>query len=256
MVISCRKCAAQMRVFECVIGAGNRKRCPVCNAEPGRDPEKKKAAGRATYHRKTDEQKRALAQRSVVRAREKRKDDEHRKKLAKKKRLARICGTNGEKPAKHDAHVKAWAAWKKTLPIERKRPFRDELHDAHVRLWKSDDARIARWRVQFDPAYRLNMRMRVSIRKALHGNKAGRSWERIVGYTLSELQHHFERMLPNGRALDEVLKEGWHIDHIVPKSTYNLADERELAKAWCMSNLRLLPAKHNMRKGSKREFLV
>jgi hypothetical protein len=185
--------------------------------------------------------------------------EEKKRAMADYKRLARIRGAAGYKPTAHDAHVNAWKQWKKEQQSQRQLRLhrqRIELHDAHVRLWRSDSSRIARWKVKHDAGYCLNMRMRVAIRKALHGNKAGRAWESIVGYTLAELRGHFERMLPKGKTLDEVMKEGWHIDHIVPKSTYNLADESELAKAWCMSNLRLMPAHENCSKGNKRTFLL
>lgn len=182
--------------------------------------------------------------------------EQERKKRAKQKRLDRIMAKPWVKrPPKHDAHVKAWMAWNTERELEA-RAAPEELHDAHVRLWKSDRARIERWKIEYKPGHRLNCRMRVAIRKALLGQKAGRQWEQIVGYGLQELRSHFERMLPRGKTVDGALKDGWHIDHIVPKSAFDLSDERELAKAWCMSNLRLIPAQENLSKNAKRLFLL
>lgn len=149
----------------------------------------------------------------------------------------------------HDAHIKAWKA-------QAKRAKAEPLHNAHVREFKSDAARYARWRVQHDAAYRLNTRLRVQIRKALKGQKGGRSWESFVGYTLEDLAKHLARMLPKRKTLADCLRDGWHIDHITPKSTYDLSKPDELRAAWCLSNLRLIPPKENLSKGAKRVVLI
>lgn len=147
----------------------------------------------------------------------------------------------------HDEHVKLWRS-----PAQQ----RPRLHDAHVKAFRGNDAAYVRWRVANDAGYRLNMRLRVQIRKALKGKKQGRKWEEFVGYTLADLVRHLTLMLPRGRTLEQCLNEGWHIDHIVPKSSYDLANPVELRRAWCLSNLRLLPALDNMRKGARMESLL
>lgn len=98
--------------------------------------------------------------------------------------------------------------------------------------------------------------MRVQIRKALRGMKRGRSWEAFVGYTLDDLVRHLSRMLPKGMTFERCLAAGWHVDHIVAKSTFNCADPAELRAAWALSNLRLLSPVDNLRKGARREFLL
>lgn len=129
-------------------------------------------------------------------------------------------------------------------------------HDAHVKEWRGDAARIMRWRIATDVGELLNMRLRVAIRKAMKGNKAGRSWERILGYTLDDLLQHFQRMLPKGYTMQDFHNGKLHIDHIVPKSTFDLPDENELRAAWALPNLRPLPARDNMRKGRQRISLL
>jgi hypothetical protein len=172
-----------------------------------------------------------------------------------RKFIGRVAALPGYKPSKHDGHVREW---KRSVRDQRSAHSveRMQLQDAHVKEWRSCPARMARWRTANDAAYRLNMRLRVQVRKALKGRKAGRSWERLLGYSLEDLMCHFGRMLPKGVTLDRAFEQGWHIDHIVPKSTYNLADESELKSAWCMSNLRLVPAEVNMRKSAKRETML
>lgn len=159
----------------------------------------------------------------------------------KAKQIARR--KKGIPPRLHDGHVRAFGA---ANIVAAKR-----LHDAHVKHWRSDGARIARWRNRYDPRYLLNARMRVAIRKALKGGKAGRSWEGIVGYTVDDLRRHIERQMPKGYTLDDMFGGRIHLDHIVPKSTFNVEDPKELRSCWSLANLRPLPAVENMRKGAK-----
>ncbi|MEQ1692326.1 MAG: hypothetical protein ABMA00_13630 [Gemmatimonas sp.] len=173
-----------------------------------------------------------------------------RKNALEKVRRNRKRVAAGLPTRRHDAHVKAWAAW----ADEQRR--RQEKHDWHVVEAKRCNAWRGRYKTATDPGYRLNARLRVQIRKALRGQKNGRRWEQIVGYTQTDLAKHLQRMLPQGKTLHECLSAGWHIDHIVPKSAYDLRDEGELRKAWCLSNLRLIPAVENLRKRATRISLL
>ena len=48
----------------------------------------------------------------------------------------------------------------------------------------------------------------------------------------------------------------WHIDHITPKSTFDLSDPDEIRACWSLPNLRPLWGKDNIRKGAKIEVLI
>lgn len=180
-------------------------------------------------------------------------------------RLGRICGRTGYKPAKHDAHVKefvskvrrdgkphsahviAWYEWRRQQPWYQEWKLAKDRERARL----EEAAKMAK-----DMGYRLNGRMRVAIRKALGGKKAGRRWEAILGYTMDQLRDHFAKQLPKKMTVEDALRAGWHIDHIVPKSLYDLSNEAELRAAWCMSNLRLIPAHENHSKHARRLFLL
>jgi hypothetical protein len=98
------------------------------------------------------------------------------------------------------------------------------------------------WRMANDPQYVINCRMRVSIRKAMKGRKAGRRWELLVGYTVDDLIKHLERQLPKGRSMQDLLAGRLHIDHIVPKSLFDVTKEDELRVAWRINEQ---PVGHN-----------
>lgn len=146
----------------------------------------------------------------------------------------------------HDAHAKARRLWLA-------RPAKPSLHDAHVKAWK---ALSHRWRTANDAAYRMNQRLRVQVRKAMRGMKRGRAWESLLGYSLDDLMAHLERMLPRGWSLKKAIAAGWHLDHITPKVAFDCASDSGVRAAWCLSNLRLIPARENLRKNAKMEFLL
>ena len=100
---------------------------------------------------------------------------------------------------------------------------------------------------------KLDDRMSHSIRIALRGNKGGRHWEDLVSYTLDELKKHLIFTLPSGYTWQDYLDGFLHIDHIIPKYLFEYTDyaDREFKQAWALANLRLLPAKENLKKGRR-----
>lgn len=106
------------------------------------------------------------------------------------------------------------------------------------------------------PRGRAHSRMASAIYQALKHKKAGRKWETLVGYTHDDLVRHLERQFVDGMSWDNAGK--WHIDHIIPKSSfkYESAECDEFKACWALTNLRPLWAGENMRKHSKRELLL
>jgi hypothetical protein len=113
-----------------------------------------------------------------------------------------------------------------------------------------------RWKMKNDPAFVIHQRMRTSVKKALRVGKDGRRWEALVGYTREELAEHLKRMMPRGYSMEDLGKGRIHIDHIIPKSMFDVANIEELRACWALSNLRPVPAKINLRKGAKRTHLL
>jgi len=101
--------------------------------------------------------------------------------------------------------------------------------------------------------YRLNVNMCNAINKSLKGNKAGRHWESLVGYTRDDLINHLNKTIPEGYTWQDYLNGILHVDHIVPKSifNFNLPEHIDFKRCWALDNLRLLPAKENIIKSNK-----
>jgi len=102
-----------------------------------------------------------------------------------------------------------------------------------------------------DPKFRLNSNIRRAIIYSLKGNKAGRHWEALVGYTLKDLMNRLSVNFQKGMSLENHGK--WHIDHRKPQSLFDFttAEEQTFKDCWALANLQPLWAEDNMTKHNK-----
>ncbi len=89
--------------------------------------------------------------------------------------------------------------------------------------------------------------------------------EKYLGYRIAKLVKHLGTDLKaregSSRKLRDALGEGYHIDHIVPLSSFNViikpagmgssVDWDTFRECWALSNLRAIPAEENLAKGAK-----
>lgn len=118
-------------------------------------------------------------------------------------------------------------------------------------------AEYYRRRYHTDPAFRMQEIVKAQVRKAIRPTRRGsRRTLDFLGYDRDELHRHIERQFPKGMSWDDVYAGRVHIDHVVPKSSFNLADPDEVRRAWALPNLRPIWVAENMRKAARREFLL
>ena len=124
--------------------------------------------------------------------------------------------------------------------------------DAHVKRWRYVLQERQKHRLRrATPKGTLDDRIKVAIWKALRGNKAGRSWESLVGYTLTDLYRHIERQFTKGMGWHNMGE--WHIDHIRPRASfdYQTPECDAFRQCWSLTNLRPLWARDNIIKGDR-----
>lgn len=104
--------------------------------------------------------------------------------------------------------------------------------------------------------YRIRSRISSQLRYCLSTGKGGRTSEALLGYSIAELHAHLERQFLPGMGWHNMGE--WHIDHIVPLSSFTITgpDDPALRRAWALTNLRPLWGVDNMKKGAKREVLL
>lgn len=98
---------------------------------------------------------------------------------------------------------------------------------------------------------RLAARLRAAARDPQKNRESVRAWKRRNPVALAQ-----QRKLTADKALEDLGSGRIHIDHIVPKSSFDVTDPAELRACWSLANLRPVPAVVNLRKGAKRESLL
>jgi hypothetical protein len=96
--------------------------------------------------------------------------------------------------------------------------------------------------------FRINGAIGAYIRKHLNGNKNGKHWENLLGYTLEDLKNCLENQFKPGMSWNNY--GNWHIDHKIPISFFEFRSHKdtEFKLCWCLGNLQPLWAKENISK--------
>lgn len=89
------------------------------------------------------------------------------------------------------------------------------------------------------------------IRQSLKSNRDSNTVHSVLGYTISELRIHLERQFTKKMSWEKFMKGEIHIDHIHPKSSFDLSDREQWKICWSLPNLRPLWAKDNLSKSGK-----
>ena len=108
-------------------------------------------------------------------------------------------------------------------------------------------------RLKTNLKYNLRCRMLHAVGKALKGNKKGRHWEALLGYTLNDLIKRLKKTMPEGYCWNDYLSGKLHVDHKIPISVYNFTkpEHIDFKRCWALDNLQLLPARKNRIKHDK-----
>jgi len=136
--------------------------------------------------------------------------------------------------------------WKKNNPEKAKKWEMDNPERARAIHREYKKTRRAN-----DPQFKLNGNMASVIGFSLKGSKKGRSWEKLVGYTLQDLINRLSVNFQVGMNWNNYGE--WHIDHRKPQSLfdYTTPEDPEFKECWCLANLQPLWAKDNLIKHNK-----
>ena len=158
---------------------------------------------------------------------------------------------------KIDEKRKQWAENNKDRLHEYGKKWREENKERkskHDREWPLNN----RWRINKrrydrynnDVQYKLSSLLRTRLRDVLNGRIKSGSSVRDLGCSLTELKEHIESMFKEGMSWENHGKYGWHIDHMLPLSSFDLTDREQLLIACNYKNLQPLWAFENLSKGA------
>jgi len=164
-------------------------------------------------------------------------------------------------PEKSAAATRNWAANNPDkIEAKRKRWIKSNpgRQSYLSRLWKENNkerCKAAADKHRAQPSVRIMRAVGQRIRDVL-GGKEYKSTVSLVGYDGDTLRVHLEKQFLRGMSWSNYGE--WHIDHIVPLSSFSVSslDDPNIRRAWCLSNLRPLWAADNIRKKDKRTHLI
>lgn len=97
-------------------------------------------------------------------------------------------------------------------------------------------------RKRTDPAFALKCRVRVLMYHSLRGNKGGRKWQDLIGYSVEDLRRHLEKKFTSGMTWERFMDGQIHVDHKVPVAVHNITstNDPDFKKCWALKNLQPL----------------
>jgi len=116
---------------------------------------------------------------------------------------------------------------------------------------RAQRAKHKKERMAVDLNFRIASMLRCRVRAAIsNGPKMG-SAVRDLGCSIGNFKEHLEKQFKPGMSWDNWSADGWHIDHIIPLSKFNLSDRSEFLKATNYTNMQPLWATDNLKKSNK-----
>lgn len=103
--------------------------------------------------------------------------------------------------------------------------------------------------------YKLTLQLRCRLNSALKHHKPNGSHIADLGCSIEELKLYLESKFQPEMTWDNHTRYGWHIDHIVPLSSFNLSLRDEVKKACHFTNLQPLWWRDNLVKSNRMEIL-
>lgn len=128
-------------------------------------------------------------------------------------------------------------------------------HDADYRRWRQANRRhLADYRKQLkesDPNFKVacSLRSRISTLIRESGVKKEVRSTILLGCSIDEFRQHLENQFVGGMSWSNYGK--WHIDHIIPCSSFDLTKTEEQKECFHYTNQRPLWAIDNLRKGDR-----
>ena len=163
---------------------------------------------------------------------------------------------------------------------------KEHMKEASAEYYQKNKERIAEYNKEYNKEYRqnnkeaiaeynkeyrenkystnLDYKFRILLRNALYKNlkryliketnpefSYTETSSSLLGCTVEELKTYIENQFEDGMTWENWRHDGWHLDHIIPCSSFDLTKKKEQKKCFHYTNLQPLWAEDNLSKGSK-----
>jgi hypothetical protein len=150
---------------------------------------------------------------------------------------------NIEKPISHYYNCKKYGKKKKCISCWKRAKHQYRLKNRDEISLKRSEYNKNRYNNDINWKLAANLRSRL-VKTIKYGSHI-----KDLGCTVDYLKNHLGSLFKPGMTWENYGK--WHIDHIIPLSSFDLTDKNQFKKAVNYKNLQPLWAKENMSKGSR-----
>jgi hypothetical protein len=105
-----------------------------------------------------------------------------------------------------------------------------------------------------DLQFKIKCVLRARLLVALKGKQKSDRTLNLIGCSIPELKIYIERQFKEGMNWQNWMYKGWHIDHKMPISKFNLSDKEEIKRACHYTNLQPMWSLDNHKKGDSLDF--
>lgn len=124
--------------------------------------------------------------------------------------------------------------------------YKKRYYEKHAQHIREHQKKKIREDIQFKLRRNLRNRVRLYI-----SSKKNASAMALLGCSIEEFRLYLERNFKMGMTWDNYGKFGWHLDHIIPISKFDLTKEEERVVACHFTNIQPLWWYENLKKGDK-----
>lgn len=173
--------------------------------------------------------------------------DEHNRRCYERRRAK--CEDDEGYRERHNERIRRW---KRNNP-----EYRKKQRNYH-RQWVVNNPGVLQARMKerkaSDPGFRVQCNMRNRFKDLMKSAKGGgtSNIRKVIGCTTKELAAHLESMFTSMMSWDNY-GVYWHVDHILPCTSFDHTDDRQVAQCWHWTNLQPLEATENLRKSDSIE---
>jgi hypothetical protein len=132
--------------------------------------------------------------------------------------------------------------------IPKQKKIKDKNYKPAYKLKRKEKERLQR---QTDLNFRMLGNLRTRIYHAMKKDTKGKKTKELLGCSIQELKIYLESKFREGMSWGNYGKYGWHIDHIIPCSMFDLTNLEQQKKCFHYSNLQPLWAVENLKKYNK-----
>jgi hypothetical protein len=126
-----------------------------------------------------------------------------------------------------------------------------EYGKAHKKANKDYYNKQYREKYENDINFKLSVVLRSRLRMAIYCDRKGGSAVSDLGYSIEFFKSYLESKFLHLMTWENWNTHGWHIDHIIPISSFDLSDREQVLKACHYTNMQPLWSTDNLMKGDK-----